>query len=127
MSAIGIENGLDSRIENGARIRIESEIGTELKNGTRVENGCKTKSMIGTGIENDTEGGAEACTCVARGASTSSLATRRGRRQASSRQPQRLPQPAGQYPSNPLLTRRATLMTYKPVPTWRYIILDLLY
>ncbi|GBP09900.1 hypothetical protein EVAR_92444_1 [Eumeta japonica] len=54
MSGIGIESGMESRIENGAWITIEGGTGTEIENGTRGENECGIKSVTGTGIENDT-------------------------------------------------------------------------
>ncbi|GBP68764.1 hypothetical protein EVAR_83496_1 [Eumeta japonica] len=41
MSRIGIESWMESRIENGARIKMKSE------------NECGTKRVTGTGIEND--------------------------------------------------------------------------
>ncbi|GBP64955.1 hypothetical protein EVAR_41371_1 [Eumeta japonica] len=44
MSGIEIESGMESRIENGAWIKIKSETGTEIANGTRVENECGIKS-----------------------------------------------------------------------------------
>ncbi|GBP64652.1 hypothetical protein EVAR_42602_1 [Eumeta japonica] len=47
MSGIGIESGMERRIENGARIRIESETGTEIENGTRVENENQKIATVG--------------------------------------------------------------------------------
>ncbi|GBP50652.1 hypothetical protein EVAR_34160_1 [Eumeta japonica] len=56
---IEIKGGTESRIENRARIRVESETETEIENGTSVENECgdgiRVKSVTGIGIENGTE------------------------------------------------------------------------